>query len=134
MLTNFILNLTVPGMSRQLTSQQRTRCGVISGITGIICNVLLVIIKITVAVFSGSIAVAADAVNNLSDAGSGIITIIEFVAGLLFNRNYSVWDYREVHYNLKGQICLPFSLLWVPVSLGAMELHKYLERGLDKLG
>lgn len=78
MLTNFILNLTVPGMSRQLTSQQRTRCGVISGITGIICNVLLVIIKITVAVFSGSIAVAADAVNNLSDAGSGIITVAGF--------------------------------------------------------
>ena len=66
--------------------------------------------------------------------GAGIITGVELLAGAIWNRSYRVWDYRDLPLNLKGQICLPFSLLWVPLSLGAMELHKYLERGLDKLG
>lgn len=78
MLTSFILKLAVPGMSESPTPEQRTKCGIISGRTGIICNLLLVAVKVVLAAISGSIAVAADAVNNLSDAGSGIITIAGF--------------------------------------------------------
>lgn len=78
MLINFLLHLTVPGLKNGLTPATRTRCGIVSGITGIVCNVLLVMVKVTLAVITGSIAVAADAVNNLSDAGSGIITVAGF--------------------------------------------------------
>lgn len=78
MLTSIILKYSVPGITEQLTPAQRTRCGVVSGITGIVCNLLLVIVKVVLAIMSGSIAMAADAVNNLSDAGSGIITIVGF--------------------------------------------------------
>ncbi|MBO5959749.1 MAG: cation transporter, partial [Lentisphaeria bacterium] len=78
MLTRLILKIFVPGMSRDLTPAARTRCGIVSGIVGIACNLLLVIVKFTLAVVTGSIAVAADAVNNLSDAGSGIITVAGF--------------------------------------------------------
>lgn len=67
-------------------------------------------------------------------AGAGVITMVELLAGLLVNRQYKVWDYRHLPLNFHGQVCLPFSLLWVPLSLGAMELYKHLERGLDKLG
>lgn len=78
MLTSLILKFSVPGISDQLTPEQRIKCGIVSGKTGIICNLLLVAVKIVLAAMSGSIAVAADAVNNLSDAGSGIITIAGF--------------------------------------------------------
>ena len=47
---------------------------------------------------------------------AGIITGVELIAGALFNRDHGVWDYRQLPYNIKGQICLPFSLLWVPVG------------------
>ncbi len=60
--------------------------------------------------------------------GAGIITTVELLAGLLFNRDYRVWDYRHLPYNFRGQICLPFSLLWVPLSLGAMVLYGFLDR------
>ena len=56
-------------------------------------------------------------------AGAGIITSVELLTGLLANRSYTVWDYRNVPLNFHGQICLPFTLLWVPVSLGAMGLY-----------
>ena len=60
-------------------------------------------------------------------AGAGIITTVELLMGLLFNRNYQVWDYREMPLNFFGQVCLPFSLLWIPVSWGAMFLYDRLE-------
>ena len=60
--------------------------------------------------------------------GGGIITSLELLAGLLFNRNYTVWDYRHLPLNYHGQICLPFFLLWMPLSLGAMALYQWLEK------
>jgi len=60
--------------------------------------------------------------------GAGIITAVELCTGILANRHYTVWDYRDMPANLDGQICLPYSLLWVPVSLIAMELHRIVDR------
>ena len=61
-------------------------------------------------------------------AGAGVITTVELLAGLLFNRGYRVWDYRQLPANFKGQICLPYFLLWIPLSLGAMALYGFLDR------
>ena len=62
--------------------------------------------------------------------GAGIITMVELLAGLLFNRNYQVWDYRHLPLNFHGQICLRFFLLWIPISLLAMYLYGWLDRRL----
>ena len=61
-------------------------------------------------------------------AGAVAITAVELGTGLLLNREYHIWDYRAVPGNFKGQICLPFSLLWIPVSMLGMELHGLTER------
>ena len=61
-------------------------------------------------------------------AGAGVITGVELVTGLLVNGDHSVWDYRNLPLQYKGQICLPYSLLWAPLSLGAMELYRLLDR------
>ena len=62
--------------------------------------------------------------------GTGIITAVELLTGLLFNRDHRVWDYRDLPANFRGQICLRFSLLWIPLSLGAMTLHRFLNEKL----
>lgn len=59
--------------------------------------------------------------------GAGIITMVELGAGLIFNRDYAVWDYRNVPGNYLEQICLPFSLLWIPVSFTAGKLYRWLD-------
>ena len=61
-------------------------------------------------------------------AGAGIITMVELLTGLIANRSYTVWDYRHLPLNFCGQICLPFTLLWIPISLGALLLHQQLSR------
>lgn len=63
--------------------------------------------------------------------GSLVITSVELLTGLLVNRQYQVWDYRQVPGNFFGQICLPFSVLWLLVSLGAFYLYDALDRALD---
>jgi len=60
-------------------------------------------------------------------AGAGIITGIELGTGLLVNRDYHVWDYRGLPLNYRGQICLLFSLLWIPVSVLGMGLYRLTE-------
>ena len=63
-------------------------------------------------------------------AGAGIITMVELGTGLLFNRDFSVWDYRAVPGNYLGQICLPFCLAWVPISALAGRVYLWLDRKL----
>ena len=60
--------------------------------------------------------------------GSAIITAVELTTGLIFNRAYQVWDYRGTAMNVLGQICLPFTLLWIPISIGAILLYRTAER------
>ena len=64
-------------------------------------------------------------------AGGLIVTVVEFGAGLLVNREYAVWDYRDQPGNIMGQICPLFTALWVPLSLAAVLLYGYLENGID---
>ena len=65
-------------------------------------------------------------------AGSARCTAGELATGLAVNRDYSVWDYRAMPMNFYGQVCLPFSLLWIPLSLGAMMLYNFLDTRLIK--
>lgn len=62
--------------------------------------------------------------------GAAAITLVELTVGLTVNAGYQVWDYRGLPGNLWGQICPLFTLLWVPVSLGAMGVHWLLDRRL----
>lgn len=65
-------------------------------------------------------------------AGAGVITMVELLAGLLVNRQYRVWDYRQLPLNFYGQVCLPFFALWAPLSLGAMKLYRLMNKVLDR--
>lgn len=58
--------------------QVRTRYGLLGGVVGIICNLLLFIIKLSIGFFSGSMSIIADAFNNLSDIGSCAVTLLGF--------------------------------------------------------
>ena len=58
--------------------KQREAYGMLCGIVGILLNVLLFAGKFLAGYFSNSIAITADAVNNLSDAGSSVVTLLGF--------------------------------------------------------
>lgn len=52
--------------------------------------------------------------------GGLAITGIEYTIGLIFNRRYQIWDYRKTPLNVRGQICLPFTLAWCGLSAAAL--------------
>lgn len=52
--------------------------GFVAGVVGIVCNILLCVSKMLVGIFSGSVSITADALNNLSDATSSIVTLLGF--------------------------------------------------------
>lgn len=54
----------------------RTRYGVLGGVLGIICNLFLFAVKLFSGIFMNSIAIISDSVNNLSDTGSSIVTLV----------------------------------------------------------
>ena len=56
----------------------RRAYGVLSGALGIVLNILLFAGKLTAGLISGSVAIVADALNNLSDAGSSVVTLTGF--------------------------------------------------------
>jgi hypothetical protein len=65
--------------------------------------------------------------------GAGICTAGELLFGLIFNRHYTVWDYRLQPGNFHGQICPLFTLLWIPVSLLAAVVFDLCDRGLNRV-
>lgn len=60
--------------------------------------------------------------------GSAIVTGAELVTGMILNvwLGLGVWDYSGMPFNYKGQICLPFSILWIFVSIAAVVLDDWL--------
>lgn len=65
-------------------------------------------------------------------AGTGVILTLELTSGLLLNRvlHLGVWDYSHMPGQVMGQICLPFALLWLPVSGAAIVTEDYLRHWL----
>lgn len=60
--------------------------------------------------------------------GSAIVTAVELIAGLVLNvwLGLGIWDYSNLPLNFMGQICLPFSLLWILLSVVAVVLDDWL--------
>ncbi len=75
-MTKLLLKLFAPGDPEN--AGVRAKTGKLSGTVGIICNVLLCVGKLMVGILSGSVSITADAMNNLSDATSSVVTLVGF--------------------------------------------------------
>ncbi len=78
MLSKFLVNRFIKNNEDIKNPKVRNAYGTLGGIVGIVINFILFLIKFFVGMLVGSIAISADAFNNLSDAGSSVITIIGF--------------------------------------------------------
>jgi uncharacterized membrane protein len=66
--------------------------------------------------------------------GTTIVTLIEFISGCYLNiyLGLGVWDYSHVPFNFLGQVCLPFSIIWMLLSIPVIYLDDYLKNKLLK--
>lgn len=75
-MTDFLVNKFIKDSTNIGSTEVRTRYGMLASVVGIFCNVLLFSVKLTIGLILSSLAVTADAFNNLSDAASSIISFI----------------------------------------------------------
>ena len=73
-----LLRLFVKNYTDTRNPAVRTQYGKLAGITGIFCNLLLFAGKLVVGTLCKSVSITADAVNNLSDASSSVVTLLGF--------------------------------------------------------
>ena len=77
-MTDWLSRLFVKDYGRINDPGVRTGYGVLAGVVGIVCNLVLCLGKAVVGLAAGSVSVVADAINNLSDASSNVVTLIGF--------------------------------------------------------
>ena len=77
-MTKLLIKLFIKDSEKTDDPAVRSRYGTLSGIVGILCTILLTAAKFIVGSATGSIAITADAANNLSDAGSSAVTLVSF--------------------------------------------------------
>ena len=77
-MTKLLLRLFVKNYDNSADTGVRAKVGKLSGFVGIFSNALLCGLKLLVGTISGSVSITADAMNNLTDAASAIVTLIGF--------------------------------------------------------
>ena len=60
--------------------------------------------------------------------GDIIVLILEFCTGLIVNvwLGLNVWDYSNMKFNVLGQVCPQFALLWLPIIVAAILLDDWI--------
>ena len=76
MFIRFLTRLCIPDYENTENQTVRTHYGIFGGWLGIVCNLILFLIKITIGFLSSSIAVISDAFNNMSDIGSSAVALL----------------------------------------------------------
>ena len=77
-MTKLLLRLFVKDHAKKEEPAVRAKVGRLSGIVGIVCNAILCAGKLVIGTVSGSVSITADAMNNLTDAASSVVTLVGF--------------------------------------------------------
>ncbi len=77
-MTNLLVRIFMGETPDWSNPAQRTRAGLLSSFVCIACNVLLCAAKAAAGLLAGSVSIVADAVNNLSDASSNVVSLVGF--------------------------------------------------------
>lgn len=119
-----ILQKLIPEQTPAGDRAARQRCGVLSGVVGIVLNLLLFAGKLTAGLLAGAISVTADAFNNLSDAASSVVTLVGFrLAGQKADAEHP-FGHGRMEY-LAGLV-VSLLILLVGVELGKSSVEKIL--------
>lgn len=118
------MRLFVPQNKSPEDPETRLAVGRLSGITGIVCNAVLFGFKLAVGILSGSVAITADAVNNLSDAVSSVVTLLGFK--LAERPADSEHPYGHARYEYLTGLAVAMLILVIGVELGKSSVEKIL--------
>ncbi len=120
----FLIRRFVRDADKPQLPEVRTRYTMFAGILGILCNLVLFFVKLSIGAVSGSVAIMSDAFNNLSDAGSALITAVSArLAGQKPDREHP-WGHGRLEY--VASLIVSFLILFVGWELLQSSFDKIL--------
>ncbi len=124
-MTELLLRMFVKNHKNTADGAVRASVGKLAGGTGIVCNVILFLGKLTAGLLSGSVAIIADAVNNLSDASSSVVTLLGFrLAQLPADKDH---PYGHARYEYLSGLMVAILILIIGVELVQSSVGKILQ-------
>lgn len=121
-MTNLLIKLFVKDSKNTSDPAVRKRYGYLGAFTGIVLNILLFLGKLIAGILSGGISVIADAFNNLSDAGSSIMTFVGFkMAGMPADSEH---PYGHGRMEYVSGIIISFIIMMMGFELGKSSVEK----------
>lgn len=123
-MTDLILRTFVRDHKNTEDPAVRDKCGRVAGAVGIVTNFLLFLMKIIVGTVFHSVSVTADAVNNLTDSGSSVVTLIGFKMASKPADEKHPFGHARIEY-LSGVI-VSFIVIFLGLQLGMSSIEKIL--------
>lgn len=121
-MTNVLIKAFVKDYKNTKDIKVRQSYGRLGSLVGILLNLLLFVGKFTVGTLFGSVAIAADGVNNLSDAGSSVVSLISFrMAGKPADREH---PYGHARVEYLAAMIVAILILVLGVELGKSSYGK----------
>lgn len=123
-MTGLLLRLFVKDADNTENPAVHTSIGKMAGFTGICCNILLFLGKLLAGLLSGSVSILADAINNLSDAGSSLVTLLGFyLAQRPADKEH---PYGHARYEYLSGLVVSALILVIGLELGKSSFEKVL--------
>ena len=116
-MTKLIIKLFIKNNQDVNDVSVRSKYGRLSGIIGIISNLILTIIKLVAGIIAGSIAIIADGINNLSDVSTSVVTLLGFRLSSIPADKEHPYGHQRIEY-IAGLIVSIFVLI---VGLGLLQ-------------
>lgn len=123
-MTDLILRIFVRDHKNAEDPAVRDKCGRVAGAVGIVTNFLLFLMKIIVGTVFHSVSVTADAVNNLTDSGSSVVTLIGFKMASKPADEKHPFGHARIEY-LSGVI-VSFIVIFLGLQLGMSSIEKII--------
>ena len=125
-MANFLFKKFIKNYEDVKDPKVRDSYGKLAGIVGILSNLLLCVMKMLVGLISGSIAIVADAVNNLADASSSVITLAGFKLAAMPEDEEHPYGHARIEY-IAGMV-VSLIIIVVGVELGKSSFDKILHK------
>ena len=97
-MTNLLIKLFVKDNENPKDENVRPKYAMLSSITGIVVNLLLSIFKLVIGIVTNSMSIISDALNNVTDTGSSIVTMIGFKLSQKEVDNEHPWGHGRMEY------------------------------------
>ena len=121
-MTDLLLRLFVKNRHDTASPAVRASIGSLAGIVGIVANLLLFAGKLLVGTLTGSVSITADAMNNLSDASSAIVTLIGFrLAGKPADDDH---PYGHARYEYLSGLAVAAMIIVIGFEMGKTAVEK----------